>query len=129
MFKINKKQKARGSHAGATWHARPRGRDTRTRAAPTWRDIHLFIYLLYIIRFFCLPYMGGLLTLEIVGCYKPDDLFFFFQCGTNPHFTYLSGDVDACGALDRAAREISCVDRVGVVHGSEINARVLKALL
>ena len=53
----------------------------------------------------------------------------FFQCGTNPHFTYLSGDVDACGALDRAARKISCVDHVSAVHRSEINARVLKALL
>ena len=48
MFKINKKlQNARGSHAGATWHARPRGRAMRTRAAPTWRV--LYIYSLFII--------------------------------------------------------------------------------
>ena len=41
-FKINKKmQKARGSHAGATWHARPRGRAMQTRAVPTWRVIYI----------------------------------------------------------------------------------------
>ena len=69
----------------ATWHARPRGSATRTRAAPTWRDIHIDIYLLYIIRFFGLPYMGRVITLQIVGSYKPDDLFFIFSCGTDPH--------------------------------------------
>ena len=36
----------------------------------------------------------------------------FYRVGLIPHFTYLSGDVDAHGALDRAAREISGVDRV-----------------
>ena len=36
----------------------------------------------------------------------------FYRVGLIPHFTYLSGDVDAYGALDRAAHEISCVDRV-----------------
>ena len=39
-FKINKNKKiyfARGTRVDATWHARPRGSTTRTRAAPTWR--------------------------------------------------------------------------------------------
>ena len=42
-FKINKNNKiyiyiifARGTRVDATWHARPRGSATRTRAAPTW---------------------------------------------------------------------------------------------
>ena len=47
-FKINKKvQKARGSHAGATWHAMPCGRATRTRAAPTWRVLYLYSLFIY----------------------------------------------------------------------------------
>ena len=48
IFKINnkKKQKARGSHGGATWHARPRGRATRTRAA---RLRGAFIFIVYFI--------------------------------------------------------------------------------
>ena len=40
-FKSNKNKKniifARGTRVDATWHARPRGSATRTRAAPTWR--------------------------------------------------------------------------------------------
>ena len=40
-FKINKNKKniyfARGARVDATWHARPRGSATRTRAAPMWR--------------------------------------------------------------------------------------------
>ena len=45
---IKKVQKARESHAGATWHARACGRVTRTRAAPTWRV--LYIYSLFILH-------------------------------------------------------------------------------
>ena len=40
-FKINNKKiyiyYARETRVDATWHARPRGSATRTRAAPTWR--------------------------------------------------------------------------------------------
>ena len=39
-------KKARGAHAGATWHARPCGRATRTRAA---RLRGAFIYIIYYI--------------------------------------------------------------------------------
>ena len=31
----------RGPCVDATWHARPRGSTTRTRAAPTWRRIYI----------------------------------------------------------------------------------------
>ena len=48
--------------------------------------------------------MGRVIPLKIVGSYKPDDLFFIFPCGTNPHFTYLSGDVARRGAIDRDRR-------------------------
>ena len=63
-FKINKKiQKARGSHESATWHARPRDRATRTRAAPTWRVIRICILLTIVIkRVFSLPYMGRVIN-------------------------------------------------------------------
>ena len=57
-------QKARRSHAGAMWHVRPRGRATWTHAAPTWRYIHiyLFIYLYYIKGVFSLPYVGRVIN-------------------------------------------------------------------
>ena len=49
-FKINKNKKyiyfARGTRVDATWHARPRGSATRTRAAPTWR-----VYIIVLFRF------------------------------------------------------------------------------
>ena len=40
-----------GARVDATWHARPRGSATRTRAAPTWRDMYLIhiIYIYYIV--------------------------------------------------------------------------------
>ena len=118
-------QKKRGSQAGVTWHARPRGRATRTRAAPTWRDIHIYIYLSYIIRFFSLPYMGRVITLQIVRSYKPDDLFLFFQCGTNPHYSYLSGNVARRGASDRQIAEYRTVDRMCLGPSIGIIARGL----
>ena len=35
----------------------------RRGAAPTWRDIHIYIYLLYLIKgVFSLPYMGRFIT-------------------------------------------------------------------
>ena len=37
----------RGTRVDATWHARPRGSATRTRAAPTWRDIHIYLFIIY----------------------------------------------------------------------------------
>ena len=63
-FKINKKmQIARGSHAGATWHARPRGRATRTRATPTWRVICIYLLFTIVIKgVFSLPHMGRVIT-------------------------------------------------------------------
>ena len=52
-------QKARGSHTGATWHARPRGRATRTRAAPRGAVyIYIYLFILYTKGVFSLPYMG-----------------------------------------------------------------------
>ena len=117
----------------ATWNARPRGSATRTRAAHTWRDIHIIIYLLYIIRFFVLPYMGRVITLQIVGSYKPDDLFSFLQCGTNPHYSYLSSDVARRGASDRQIAEYRTVDRmclgpsIGIIaHG--LNPQIITAM-
>ena len=53
-FKINKNNKkniifARGTRVDATWHARPRGSATRTRATPTWRvytsSINIIFYI------------------------------------------------------------------------------------
>ena len=60
--------------------------------------------------------MGRVITLQIVGSYKPDDLFFFFQCGTNPHYSYLSGDVARGGASDRAIDRSVGVDHVDADH-------------
>ena len=56
-------QKARGAHAGATWHARPRGRATRTRAACLRGAFIYIIYLYYIKGVFVLPYMGRVIPL------------------------------------------------------------------
>ena len=39
----------RGTRVDATWHARPRGSATRTHAAPTRRNIYLYLYSLYYI--------------------------------------------------------------------------------
>ena len=54
----------------ATWqrHVGPRG---------LYYIYHLFI--LYIKEVFVLPYMGKVITLQIVGSYKPDDLSSFFS--------------------------------------------------
>ena len=110
----------------ATWHARPRGSATRTRAAPTWRDTYIFIYLSYIKVFFVLPYMGRVIPLYIVGSYKPDDLLFISPCGTNPHSFYLSGDVARGGASDRAIHRSVGVDHVDTDHGSRSKHVFLK---
>ena len=49
IIKINKKlKKGRGTRVDATWHARPRGNATRTRAAPTWRVYTKLFYYYYI---------------------------------------------------------------------------------
>ena len=60
-IKMNKKgAKASGSHVSATWHARPRGRATRTRAAPTWHSILIiFLFNLYIKGLQPSPYGKG----------------------------------------------------------------------
>ena len=68
--------------------------------------------------FFVLPYMGRVIPLYIVGSYKPDDLFSFFQCGTNPHYSYLSGDVAQGGASDRVIDRAVGVDHVDADHRS-----------
>ena len=52
---------------------------TWTRAAPTRRVLK--IYIVYL----CIVHIMGNQTHIIVGSYKPDDLFCFFPCGTNPH--------------------------------------------
>ena len=88
---IKKMQKAvftlRG-HVDATWHSGPRGTPGHVAAprGPTRHYIYIiFIYLIYIIRVFSLPYREGLVSLEIVRSYKPDDSPFLFSSGTNPH--------------------------------------------
>ena len=55
----------------------------RPRAAPTWRDIYNYIYLLYRYKvFFVLPYMGRVIPLETVGYYIPDSFISLSPCGT-----------------------------------------------
>ena len=51
IIKINKKIKigGRGARVDATWHTRPRGSATRTRAAPRGAYISTVLYLLYLI--------------------------------------------------------------------------------
>ena len=85
----------------------------------------VYIFITYIKGVFVLPYMGRVIPLLIVGSYKPDDLFSFFQCGTNPHSSYLSGDVAQGGASDRRRASISRVDRVSAVHDQRSRPRVL----
>ena len=65
---------------------RPRGSATRAHTVPTWHiyDIYL-IYYIYINGSSAFPRWEGLLTLKIVGYYKPDDFLFYLPCGTNPH--------------------------------------------
>ena len=70
----------------ATWHSRPRGSDTRTRAAPTWRVIYFILFIYYIYKeVISLRYREGLLTLLIFGTYIPDNIAFLFPCGTKSH--------------------------------------------
>ena len=79
---------------GATWHTRPCGRATRARAAPTWRILHTYLFILYNNkRYSASRISGGYSTLKIAGCYKPDDSPFLFPCGTNPHGFYNASDV------------------------------------
>ena len=61
--KIKNKKKfslSRGPRVHATWHARPRGSATRTRAAPTWHNIFtISIYLIHTYKeVVSLSYMG-----------------------------------------------------------------------
>ena len=95
----------------------------------------LYIYYLYSIKgVFVLPYMGRVITLQIVGSYKPDDLFSFFQCGTNPHYSYLSGDVARRGASDRQIAEYRTVDRmclgpsIGIIARG-LNPQIITAMI
>ena len=87
----------------ATWHTRPRGSATQTRAAPTWRV--LYIYSLFIITYMngssAFPIWEGLLTLYIVGSYKPDDSLFLFPMGLIHTDFNNAGDVARRGAMDR----------------------------
>ena len=88
MIKINikKLQKARGSHAGAMWHARPRGRATRACAAPTWCIVHIYLFILYIIRGFQPPvYREGIRPLNPSGVINPTDSTNFFRVGLESH--------------------------------------------
>ena len=76
---MNKKmQKAHGSHAGAMWHARPRGRATRARAAPTWRIIFIYLFILFIIRGIQPPvYREGIRPISPSGLINPTEFLIF----------------------------------------------------
>ena len=71
----------------ATWHARPRGSATRTRAAPTWRVYIILFYYYYIyIKRVLQPRLDG----EGVNPLKWRVLYTrhfpkYFWCGTNLH--------------------------------------------
>ena len=55
----------------------------RPRAAPTWREIYIYMYLLYKYKvFFVLPYMGRVIPIETVGYYIPDSFIELSPCGT-----------------------------------------------
>ena len=99
----------------ATWHARPRGSATQTRAAPTWRVIYFILFIYYKYKeVFSLRYTEGLLALLNVGTSIPDNIVFYFRVGLKPHFTYHAGDVARRGALDPVDASITRVDRVVV---------------
>ena len=76
IIKINKKikKRGRGARVDATWHARPRGSATWTRAARLRgaNISYIIILYLYIKGVFVLPYMGRVIPLETVGYYIPD---------------------------------------------------------
>ena len=97
----------------------PRGCDVARKA--TWQRhadpaqrlrgaiyTYIFIYLLSINKFFVLPYMGRVISLETVGSYKPDGFQNVFRVGLSSTYAFDAGDV----ALDRAEQMISRVDRV-----------------
>ena len=88
---------------GATWHARPRGRATRARAAPTWRIVQIYLFILYIIRGFQPPvYRGGIRPLNPSGIINPTNSTNFFPCGTKvPHIVLNAGHVERYEASDR----------------------------
>ena len=66
---------------GATWHARPRGRATQARAAPTWHILHIYLYYI-IIRGIQPPvYREGIRPLRSSGVINPTILFFYFRVG------------------------------------------------
>ena len=71
---------------GATWHARPRGRATRARAAPTWRIVHIYLFILYIIRGFYPPvYREGIRPLNPSGLINPTEFSNLFRVGLKSH--------------------------------------------
>ena len=72
----NNKKKGRGARVDATWHARPRGNATRTRAARPRGAIYIILHYVYIYKWvFVLPYMGRVIPIEAVGYYIPDRIF------------------------------------------------------
>ena len=67
---------------GATWHARPRGKATRARAAPTWRIVHIYLFILYIIRGIQPPvYQQGIQPIRSSGLINPTISFLLFRVG------------------------------------------------
>ena len=71
----------RGSHVGATWHTRPRGRATQAHATQ-------YLYLSYIVyNIYRSPDYRetNLLTLLIAALYIPDSFCLFLPCGTMFH--------------------------------------------
>ena len=91
----------------------------QSHAAPTWRDI--YIYLLIWFMIYSLPLIGRELLPPITAApYKPVGFPKFTLCGTNL--------LISC-KIDRwiKARDASCVDTVDTrTTGSTINARALK---
>ena len=62
---------------------------------------------------FSLPYMGRVIPIRTVGCYKSDGFIIIFGVGLKPHLTYLAGDVDARWTLDRRrdrSTGVNCVE-------------------
>ena len=99
----NIKNNKKGGRVDATWHARPRGSATRTRAARPRGAIYIILYYIYIYKWvFVLPYMGRVIPVVTVGSYKPDGFEITLRVGLIHKFYFLiSGDVAHTGPLDR----------------------------
>ena len=92
------------AHVDATWHARPHGSATRTRAsACVARRWHLHIYFYYIGYSTYKPFHRGIsLTSSFTSRYMPDRFHSFSPCGTMfPLFYLISGCVAWRGASDQ----------------------------